>query len=74
MIDIQGWMNSVKLKLNPDPDKTEFIMFGNGVQLRKCLTNSLQVVNDTIEKSTAYDILDYLLETMYTRVHVYSKI
>ena len=47
MTDIQGWLNSVKLKLNPD--KTEFIMFGNGVQLKKCLTNYLQVVNDTIK-------------------------
>ena len=72
MIDIRDWMNSVKLKLNPD--KTEFIMFGNGVQLRKCLTNSLQVVNDTIEKSDCIQYLGgYLDETLSFRNHIQAR-
>ena len=65
-------MNSVKLKLNPD--KTEFIMFGNGVQLRKCLTNSLQVVKDRIEKTNFIQYLgSYLDETLSFRNHVQAK-
>ena len=65
-------MNNVKLKSNPD--KTEFIMFGNGVQLRKCLTNSLQVVKDRIEKSKFIQYLgSYLDETLSFRNHVQAE-
>ena len=46
LIDIREWMNQVKLKMNPD--KTEYILFGSKVQLKKCLTTSLNVCNDMI--------------------------
>ena len=31
-----------------NPDKTEYILFGSKVQLKKCLTTSLNVCNDMI--------------------------
>ena len=48
-------MNLNRLKLNPT--KTEFILFESKNQLAKCDTESLQVVNSTVEKSS---VIKYL--------------
>ena len=50
MLTIKSWMDGVHLKMNPN--KTEFIYFGNPVQLRKCTTNSINVDSDLILRST----------------------
>ena len=55
LVDINDWMNLNRLKLNPT--KTEFILFGSKNQLAKCDTESLQVVNSTVEKSS---VIKYL--------------
>ena len=45
---INDWMNENKLKMNAL--KTEYIMFGSRQQLNKCVTTSINIVNDNIEK------------------------
>ena len=44
MLKIKHWMDTMHLKMNPS--KTEFIYFGNRVQLKKCLVDDLNIVGD----------------------------
>ena len=55
MLSIKQWMDTVQLKVNPS--KTEFIYFGNKVQLRKCSTRKLNVNGDLVERT---DVIQYL--------------
>ena len=48
-------MNENRLKMNSD--KTEFILFGNKIQLDKCLLESIQVVDSEIIQSP---VIEYL--------------
>ena len=50
LIDVKGWMNLVKLKMNTE--KTEFIIFGHNKQLEKCVTQQINVVGDMIDRSS----------------------
>ena len=43
------WMDNMRLKLNPD--KTEFILLGNHVQLAKCSTKAFNAPDQQIECS-----------------------
>ena len=54
-------MDAVKLKMNPD--KTEYIMFGSRIQLSKCVTNSINVVEDLIESSECIRYLGGFLDS-----------
>ena len=45
-LNVKNWMDGMRLKLNPD--KTEFILFGNQVQLNKCHTSEFDACGDTI--------------------------
>ena len=49
MLNIKKWMDQMQLKMNPS--KTEYIYFGNIMQIKKCLENSIDVVGDLIIKS-----------------------
>ena len=51
MLNIKSWMDSMGLKLNPN--KTEFIYFGNKPQLKKCSVESLKVSEDLILRSSS---------------------
>ena len=55
MLTVKNWMDTVQLKMNPS--KTEFILFGNKVQLDKCNTVSIYVNGDLIVRS---DVIHYL--------------
>ena len=46
MFTIKSWIDGVCLKMNPT--KTEFIYFGNQVQLNKCTVNSINIDSDLI--------------------------
>ena len=49
MSKIKKWMNAVRLKMNES--KTEFMLLGSRQHLKKCTTNSLNVLGENIEKS-----------------------
>ena len=47
--NVEEWMQGMRLKLNPD--KTEFIVFGNQRQLDKLSSKSIELGSSTIQKS-----------------------
>ena len=49
MLDIKSWMDQVCLKMNES--KTEFIYFGWPSQLDKCITTTINVNGEEIEKT-----------------------
>ena len=55
MLNIKKWMDQMQLKMNPS--KTEYIYFGNIMQIKKCSENSIDVAGDLIIRS---DIIHYL--------------
>ena len=44
MLNIKKWMDQMQLKMNPS--KTEYIYFGNIMQIKKCSENSIDVAGD----------------------------
>ena len=55
VLNIKKWMDQMQLKMNPS--KTEYIYFGNIIQIKKCLENSIDVAGGLIIRS---DIIRYL--------------
>ena len=55
MFTIKIWMDQVKLKMNPA--KTEFIYFGNQVQLNKCMVENIKVDDELVVKNNTHQIL-----------------
>ena len=49
MLSIKQWMDAVQLKMNLS--KTEFIYFGNKIQICKCSATKLNVNGDLIERT-----------------------
>ena len=49
MLNIKKWMDQMWLKMNPS--KTEYIYFGNQLQIKKCSENSIDVAGDLIVRS-----------------------
>ncbi len=60
MDQVDKWMKSNRLKLNPD--KTDFIMFGSRAQLRKCLTTSVTITGTPVPRSQCIKYLGVLLD------------
>ena len=54
MLNIKHWMDSMRLKMNPS--KTEFIYFGNRIQLKKCLVDDLNIAGDLVLRSHTINI------------------
>ena len=54
MLNIKKWMDQMQLKMNPC--KTEYIYFGNIMQIKKCSENSIDVAGVLIRS----DIIRYL--------------
>ena len=72
MLNIKHWMDTVHLKMNPS--KTEFIYFGGKQQLRKCVTDNLDVAGDLILRSHSIRYLGaYLDENLNYKQHVNKK-
>ena len=72
LIDVKGWMNLVKLKMNTE--KTEFIIFGHSKQLEKCVTQQINVVGGMIDRSSCICYLGaYLDEKLTLKEHVKRK-
>ena len=55
------WMCHNRLKMNPD--KSEFILFGNKQQLLKCVSTELSVNGSTIPAATEINFLGVCLDT-----------
>ena len=64
LIDIKGWMDLVKLKMNTE--KTEFIIFGHSKQLEKCVTQQINVVGDMTDRSSCICYLGAFLDKNLT--------
>ena len=58
--NIASWMDTMRLKLNPD--KNEFIMFGYRNQLDKCNTSHVTVSGSTIPRSPSVKYLGVKLD------------
>ena len=72
MSDTKKWMDSVRLKLNSD--KTEFIYFGTTHQLKKCLTDSIDVNGDHIIRSETVRYLGAFLDQLLNfKAHTKQK-
>ena len=72
MLSIKNWMDKMHLKMNPS--KTEFIYFGNRVQLKKCLVDNLNIVGDLILRSHTIKYLGaHLDENLNYKQHVNKK-
>jgi hypothetical protein len=69
---INDWMNENKLKMNSS--KTEFIMFGSRQQLDKCVSTSINIANDNIEKQKYIRYLGaFLDESLNFKEHIKRK-
>ena len=64
LINVKGWMNLVKLKMNTE--KTEFIIFGHSKQLEKCVTQQINEVGDMIDRSSFKHYLGAFLDENLT--------
>ena len=70
--DINGWMNSNKLKMNNS--KTEFILVGSQKQLKKCVTESIDIVGETVNRSACVRYLgSWIDEALSFDTHVSNK-
>ena len=57
---VKNWMNSNRLKLNPD--KSEFIYFGSRGLLRNCMHTSVNAAGATVLRSTMVKLLGVILD------------
>ena len=72
MLSIKSCMDSMHLKMNPN--KTEFIYFGNKPQLKKCTVESLRVSEDLILRSNSIRYLSVNMdEHLNFKQHVTKK-
>ena len=72
MQDIKVWMDQVRLKMNNS--KTKFIYFGWPSQLGKCISNSINVNEEIIERSTTTKYLGaYLDSRLDFKQHIQTK-
>ena len=72
MLNIKSWMDSMRLKMNPN--KTEFIYFGNKPQLNKCNMDRLKAADDLILRSSSIKYLGvYMDEHLNFKQHMVKK-
>ena len=71
MLNIKNWMDTIHLKMNPP--KTEFIHFGNQIQLNKCTVDSLQIGDDLVLRSEVIRYLGIWLDQCLTFKHHVTK-
>ena len=70
LLNVNRWMNQNRLKMNME--KTEFIIFGSGQNLPKCLTENINVCGDIVECSKKIRLLGTWLDTGLTFKHQIS--
>ncbi len=72
MDQVDSWMKSNRLKLNPD--KTEFIMFGSQYQLRKCVLKSVVISRVCVPRARSVKHLGVILDQHLTMKDQIAKI
>ena len=60
MVDAKSWIDQVRLKMNSA--KTEFIYFGSGIQLSKCVVTHDNVNGELVERATLIKYLRAYLD------------
>ena len=71
-INIKSWMDANRLKMNGS--KTEFIMFGHRKQLQKCITSSINIDGDSVNRLHIVKYLGALLDEELTlKQHIQHK-
>ena len=72
MLNTKHWMDSMRLKLNPD--KTEFVIFGSPPQMKKVKCEHIELLSDTIKRSDVVKCLGTLLDSnLNFKQHVIQK-
>ena len=72
IVNIASWMDTMHLKLNPE--KTEFIMFGNRNQQDKCKTSHVTISGSIIPKSPSVKYLGVTLDqNLNLKEHIHTK-
>jgi hypothetical protein len=72
LVSVRDWMSRNRLKMNDE--KTEFILFGNHVQLNKCNTCSIKVGEAEVNKSNSIKYLGVWLDSEMKMVnHIKEK-
>ena len=72
MLDIKSWMDQVYLKMNES--KTKFIYFGWPSQLEKCITTTININAEPIERSNTTKYLGaYLDSKLDFKEHIKAK-
>ena len=72
MQDIMAWMDAVKFKLNEA--KTEFIYFASRQQLNKAIHSTINVIAESIQRSTKVRYLGGHLDSNLTfKEHILIK-
>ena len=61
MLTVKSWLNSMRLKMNPS--KTEFIYFGDRLQLRKCTETSINMTGDEVCRTDCIMYLGTMLNS-----------
>ena len=72
ILTIKHWMDAVHLKMNPS--KTEFILFGNQIQLNKYTTKDINVNGDLVVRSNVIRYLGTWMDSNLSyKLHVTKK-
>ena len=72
ILKIKQWIDTVWLKMNLA--KTEFIYFGKKPQLKKCLVEDLNIIEDLIVRSHSIKYIGaHLDESLNFKLHVTKK-
>ena len=65
--EFKVWMDHNRLRINGE--KTEFITFGSRQQLKKCVTNNINVTGEVITKTDCIKYLGVWLDAMLSLKH-----
>ena len=72
LAEINDWMKKNRLKMNTE--KTEFILFGNRVQINKCHTSSIKVTDSVVPKTQILKYLGvHLDDSLNLKKHIVEK-
>ena len=72
LVKVEHWMSTNRLKLNPS--KTEFVLFGSKVQLRKWVSNNITVCDQVMETTKVIQYLGgWFDESLHMNTHENKK-
>ena len=70
--EVKVWMDYNRLRMNGE--KTEFLIFGSRQQLKKCVTNNINVTGEVVDKTDCIKYLGVWLDaTLLLKHHITQK-